>query len=208
MNSRLTLLAVMGMAVVAAAEPAAKTLCRELEQHLQTLKSLEIRYKASGSGIGEETAQGRLIWVKPDRFLHETPNWTVCETGDEQWRYLKDQNTLIRERAPEQSEWRPGDILFYAASRFRPETLEHREDGTRVVGVRSMDESAPGEGIIEFPAEGIQPLALSIRPPEGGDVHYVIVEWTENGKPEATLFEPPDVPPENLIDFRAAGSKR
>jgi len=188
-----------------AASPA-ETLCHQLERHLQSLQSLELRYEADGPGAGDEGASGRIVWVKPDRFLHDTPGWTLCEIGDEQWRYLKQQNTLIRERVVKGSEWRPEDILFHASSRFRPVTLEEREDGARVVTLHSETPNVPGEGILEFGAEGFRPTILTVLPPDGADIRYVITEWIENAEPEAALFDAPDVSPENLIDFRTVGS--
>lgn len=206
-RSLLLWLLICASAQANAATPA-EALCRQLEQHLQSLKSLEISYEADGPGAGDESINGRIVWAKPDRFLHDTPDWTVCETGAEQWRFLKQQNTLIRERASEESEWRPEDVLFHSSSRFRPDTLEVQDDGTRVVTLHSEQASAPGVGILEFPADRIQPGVLTIRPPDGGDIRYVIRDWVENEEPDASLFEAPEVPPENLIDFRAAGNSK
>ncbi|MFZ5434660.1 MAG: hypothetical protein ACOZB3_12910 [Calditrichota bacterium] len=174
---------------------------------MQSLKSLEIRYLAKDAGTEGDSVVGRIIWDKPDRFLHETPSWTLCESNGEQWRYLKDQQTLIREAAPEQSEWLPETVLFSASSGFEPSSLTANEDGRRIVRLRSKDPAVPGEGIIEFSPNGIQPVSVSFISPDGANSYYRIVQWSEDLNPDTALFEPPEVPAENLIDFRSAGKR-
>jgi outer membrane lipoprotein-sorting protein len=186
----------------AAADPG--PLYVSLEQRLQALKSLEIQYQAAGSA-GDNVVEGRMIWIKPDRFYHDTPEWTVCQTGDEQWRYLKKQNTLIREAASEQSEYSPQNVLFNLEKNFRATGLDEAPDGHRILKLETLKKDEPGGISIEFPRHKSIPDALTFVQPDGSTVRYVVTRWDENVKPDPSLFAPPAVPAENLIDFRAAG---
>ncbi len=186
------------------ATPDPRPLYASLEQRLQALKSLEIQYRAVGLA-GDDAVEGRMIWIKPDRFYHDTPEWTVCQTGEEQWRYLKGQQTLIREAANEQSEFSPQNVLFDLKKSFRAASVEQGADGRRVLKLESLKPDVPGGVTVEFPANGNVPDALVFSQPDGSNVRYTINRWDENVKPDPVLFAPPDVPPENLIDFRGAG---
>jgi len=189
---------------LAVAAPDADQLYASLERRLQALKTLEIRYKAVGSS-GEDVVSGRMIWVKPDRFYHDTPEWTVCQNGNEQWRYLKGQNTLILEAASEQSEFSPQNALFNLKNSFQAASIQPNGDNHRVLILKSRKPDVPGEVTIEFPSQSDTPDEMAFSDSSGTDVHYRIVRWDENVKPDTSLFTPPGVPPENLIDFRAAG---
>jgi outer membrane lipoprotein-sorting protein len=180
-----------------------------LERRLQALKSLEIRYEAETAEVEGQLIAGRMLWEKPDRFLHETPEWTLCETGDEQWRYLKEQNTLIREDVRDnQSEWLPEEVLFNLRKNFRASGTGTSENGHRVLRLEPTDAAVGGEASLEFPVGQQTPDGLRFTSPDGTQLRYRISSWRENIAVDTALFSPPAVPVENIIDFRGAGQSR
>ncbi|RPH96349.1 hypothetical protein EHM69_01405 [candidate division KSB1 bacterium] len=192
---------------LACAETPAENLYSTLERRLQALNSLDIRYEARAES-DNALIEGRLVWVKGDRFFHDTPEWSVCETGREQWRYLKTQNTLIRENISEQSDWLPEEVLFNARKNFRAVQLENRPDGDRVLTLEPFDKTLGGTVTLTFSADRDYPGALDLRPPDGTVMHYSVMVWNENGPIDSALFTPPEVPVENLLDFRGAGTSK
>lgn len=177
-------------------------LYRSLERHLQSLKSLEIHYRAEGA-TPEGAVTGRMIFQKPDKFFHDTPEWTLCEVGTEQWRYLKQQTTLILEKA-EAREWLPETLLLNLGRNLEPAMLLSAENGVRTLKLTSSDPSAPAEVDLRFAAGQSVPSSIHYTLEDGSSVHYELEQWMENAPPPATLFEAPDVPAEQRIDFRAA----
>jgi outer membrane lipoprotein-sorting protein len=195
-------LLLLGLRATAATDP--QPLYASLERRLQALKSLEIQYQAEGSA-GGNVVQGRMIWIKPDRYYHDTPEWTVCQNGAEQWRYLKDQETLILEAAAAQSEFSPQNVLFDLKKNFHAVSLDESGEGRRVLKLESEKPDVAGGVSIEFPARANVPDAMAFSQPDGSVVRYNVTQWEENVKPDPALFTPPGVPPENIIDFRGAG---
>ena len=180
-----------------------------LEQRLQALKSLEIQYEAETAAVEGQLITGRMVWIRPDRFFHDTPEWSLCETGREQWRHLKEQNTLIREDVRDnQSEWLPEEVLFNLRETFRASGMTDSEDGRRVLRLEPVDATIGGEASLEFPTNKPIPDALQFTSPDGTQLRYRIISWRENIGVDTLLFSPPDVPVENIIDFRGAGQNR
>ena len=195
-------------ASVVAADSAAERLAAALERRLQSLKSLEILYEADDPLNGGEAVRGRMIWVMPDRFYHDTPEWTLCERGGEQWRLLKEQRTLILERAAEESEWSCETVLFHISRDFRAVALDTLDDGRRVLALEATGGVAGGWARLEFAPREDRPDRLEFQPEDGNVTRYRILDWRENTAPDTAIFAPPQVPPENVIDFRAAGAGR
>jgi outer membrane lipoprotein-sorting protein len=178
-----------------------------LEHRLQKVKSLEIQYRIE-SGPAESAVQGHMVWVKPDHFYHDTPEWTLSQNGAEQWRHLKTQNTLIRETVTENNELSPQSVLFNLKRDFRPATMDVRDDGRRILRLEALNKNLAGSATLEFPADKSIPEVIEFVQPDGSTLRYNITEWRENIKPDMTLFEAPEVPSENVIDFRGAGTGR
>lgn len=192
----------------AVAAPDAAQLFSALERRLQALQSLEIQYQATADEAGDQTVAGRMIWIKPDRFLHETPEWTLCEIGSEQWRLLKSQQTLIREAVADKSDFQPETILFSMSRSLKPKSLTIGAAGERVLRMESSNPQVPGYAVLEFPAHEDIPSMLEFLQADGTPLRYQITRWDENVQPDPSLFTPPTVPPENVIDFRGAGTGR
>lgn len=191
-----------------AASPA-EELYSALERRLHALNTLDIRYEAVGEAVEGRQLAGRLLWVKPGHFLHDTPEWSLCELGAERWRYLKAQNTLIREDIrDDQSEWLPDEVLFNLRQSFRARGLKEIEGGRRVLHLQPADEAVSGEATLEFAAGSSRPDALAFTSPDGQSLRYLLVTWSENVSVDSSEFSPPDVPPENVMDFRGAGQSR
>jgi hypothetical protein len=204
MKRSLLLLLINASLILAGTGSEAERWRADLEQRLQSLNSLEIRYEAQGTALDQGTLEGRMIWIRPDRFYHDTPEWTLCEAGGEQWRLLKAQNTLIREAVPPSGGFLPEDVLFNLRNGYRATGLEKREDGGQTLSLEPEDRDAPAEVTLGFARGRRVPDALQFRGPDGAVIRYWIVSWEENLKPDSSLFEPPRVPPENVIDFRGA----
>ena len=180
-----------------------------LERRLQALQSLEIRYEAEGEAVDGGQLAGRLLWGKPERFFHETPEWSLCEVGAERWRYLKTQNTLIREDVrDDQSAWLPDEMLFNLRRSFRASALAETDGGRRVLHLQPADPAMGGEAALEFAAGSSRPDALEFTSPDGTSLRYRIATWGENVSIDSSVFSPPNVPPENVMDFRGAGQGR
>jgi outer membrane lipoprotein-sorting protein len=180
-----------------------------LERRLQALQSLEIRYEAEGEAVEGGQLAGRLLWVKPERFFHETPEWSLCEVGAQRWRYLKTQNTLIREDVrDDQSAWLPDEVLFNLRRSFRASALEETDGGRRVLHLQPADPAMGGEAALEFAAGSSRPDALEFTSPDGTSLRYRIATWRENVSIDGSVFSSPNVPPENVMDFRGAGQGR
>ncbi len=203
-----TALFLVALALPAIASPDAAQLYSALERRLQALKSLEIQYQATADGGGDDIVSGRMVWLKPDRFLHDTPEWTFCEVGDEQWRLLKGQQTLIRERVTEKDDFQPETILFNMSRSLKPKSLTVGAAGERILRLESGNPQAPGYAVLEFPAREDVPSLLEFLQADGTTLRYQITRWDENVQPDPTLFTPPNVPPENVIDFHGAGTGR
>jgi len=204
MKHNLLILAVVLVTAQLFAASSGEQLAASLERHLQSLKSLEIQYQAAGAADGK-TIEGRMILVKPNRFYHDTPEWTVCRTGDEQWRYLKAQNTLIIEPASQDYTVSPQSALFNLERDFHVVGLDTLASGDRELKLEPVKSNVTGELTLDFPSGASIPNALGFTSPDGGVLHYTISRWDENVKLDASLFTPPSVPPENRVDFRGAG---
>jgi outer membrane lipoprotein-sorting protein len=179
-----------------------------LEQRLHSLKSLEIQYRAEGGESGDEVIQGRMIWVRPDRFYHDTPEWTLVEIDGEQWRLLKEQGTLIREIVQDKNDYSPQHVLFNLRKSFRLKSLDLHDDGRRILTLESLDSNIPGSASLEFPEQSDVPDVLQFTQADGSYIRYQISGWNENITPDPELFNAPTVAPENVIDFRDAGTDR
>ncbi len=180
----------------------------DLERHLQSTKSLELKYSASGTALTDGPLVGRMVFLRPAQFLHETPEWTLCESGADEWRYLKAQNTLILERVVEREDWSPEAMLLNLRTELRAKDLTKREDGTRILYLASDDASAPQTIVLEFARNALVPNVLRFEQIDGTSAVYQIDEWTENQEIDDALFLPPEVPDENRIDFRFDKSDR
>ena len=202
MNSKALLTVLVAYVLAGYAAPSPAKLYSDLEHHLQSLKSLEVTYEAEGTAMANGSVSGRLVWVKPDKFLHETPEWTLGETGTDQWRYLKAQNTVILESSAGDDRWTPEGVLFDLGKSFRPESVEEEGDGTLLLILRSSDANIPGDATLEFPSESKVPSKLTFRLADGTETSYRINDWKENQKYDGATFKAPQVPAENVIDFR------
>ncbi len=191
----------------AAASPADE-LYQRLERHLQSLKTLEIEYTATGEAIGDVPLQGRMIWRKPDQFYHDTAEWTLCETGDEEWRYLKSQNTLILEISEDRESWTPETMLLNFRKDLKPTNLETSADGVQILFMKSSDPTAPQNVVLEFESNSAHPKQLRFETLDGADATYIINNWNDGARVDTTVFAPPTVPEENRIDFRKAHTDR
>jgi outer membrane lipoprotein-sorting protein len=190
-----------------AATPA-ETLYSNVEQHLHSLKTLEIRYEAVGAALPNGSLEGRMIWSKPNLFYHETPEWTLCETGDSEWRYLKTQNTLIWEDSKDQSTFMPENLLFVLSKDVQAESLEEKENGLRLLTIKTSSSDNAGKMTMELPAGSLKPERISFIQADGSKIQYRIRQWNESIKIDSALLIPPEVPSENRIDFRRAGKDK
>jgi hypothetical protein len=179
----------------------------EVERHLRSLPTLEVEYRAEGLAFGDSGMIGRMFWFRPDYFLHDTPEWTHCDTRSEQWRFLKAQNTLIRETPQGRSDWLPESILLDISVRLTPKELAESENGEMVLTLRSDSPQSPGSVLLRFEPETKHPNEIEFRGEDGSITLYRILQWKENTNIDSNLFVPPAVPAENLIDFRATGDK-
>ena len=183
----------------------AERLCDDLERRLQSLKSLEILYEADAGNAAGESVPGRMVWLRPNHFYHDTPEWTLCETESEQWRHLKESQTLIRERASEDGRWSLESMLFNLRDEFRPTALDDLGDGGRALSLEARDSDMAGTAVLTFASGEVVPSALEFLTADGSVSYYRVVEWRENPDVGESLFDPPSVPAENVLDFRATG---
>lgn len=204
MKTKYLITGVMSCVFAGIAAPSPAKLCSDLERHLRSLRSLEVRYEAEGTTIANGGISGHLIWTRPDKFYHDTPEWTLCEIGSEQWRHLKTQNTLIREVSNTREQWTPEHVLFDLGKNFRPASVDERDDGARVLWLASSDANVSGNVTLVFPPGSRVPDQIHIQMPDETETDYFLVEWNENIVVDSGLFAPPEVPAENVIDFRAA----
>jgi len=204
MKVRVFLIAILACVVTGYAAPSSAKIYSDLERHLRSLKSLDLEYEATGTNLGDGGLSGRMVWARPDKFYHDTPEWTLCEIGREQWRYLKTQNTLIREASKKDESWTPESVLFDLGKSFRAQSAEELGDGTRTLLLQSSDANAPGDVMLEFPPEAKVPDLIRFQLADGTVTEYRITDWRENVAVDPALFTPPDVPAENTIDFRTA----
>jgi len=199
------LLSVLVLCAIALAESLPKEFYSGLEQHLRSLPTLEVAYLASGPAFGDSGMAGRMYWVRPDYFLHETPDWIQCDARNEQWRYLRKQNTLIRETPEGRSDWLPESVLLNTGIDLVPKRLDTADDGGRVLTLESTNSSSPGVVFMRFDPKQEHPYEIDVEGEDGGRTVYEITQWEENGAIDTAMFAPPDVPAENLIDFRTTG---
>lgn len=177
-----------------------------LERHLQSLNTLEIRYIAVQPEVSDEPVDGHIIWESPDGFYHDTPEWTTCENGDIQWRYLKRQNTLILENSDRKNSLKPENILFDFRDEFHPVDLTI-VDENRHLRLERNDAELDAEAVLIFAGDSDRIRELRVSSNDEPATVYRFTAWEENVEPDSGLFVPPEVPAENLIDFRLPGKK-
>jgi hypothetical protein len=174
---------------------------------LRSLPTLEVEYHAEGLAFGDSGMVGHMYWLRPDFFLHDTPEWMHCDTRTEQWRYLKTQNTLIRETPQGRSDWLPESILLDISVKLSPKELIAAAEGAKVLILRSDSPESPGVVYLRFEPDAKHPSEIEFKGEDGSATLYRITLWKENAIIDSHLFAPPNVPAENLIDFRATGDK-
>jgi hypothetical protein len=201
----LLLIALLASGLQAAESP--EQFYADVEQHLRSLPTLEVEYRAEGLAFGDSGMVGHMYWLRPDYFLHDTPEWMHCDTRAEQWRYLKSQNTLIRETPQGRSDWLPESILLDISVKLSPKELTTSDAGKKILTLKSDSPESQGVVYLRFEADAKHPSEIEFRGDDGSATMYRITSWKENAKIDSHLFEPPAVPAENLIDFRATGDK-
>jgi outer membrane lipoprotein-sorting protein len=179
----------------------------EVERHLRSLPTLEVEYHAEGLAFGDSGMVGYMYWLRPNYFLHNTQEWMHCDTRTEQWRYLKAQNTLIRENSQDRSDWLPESILLDVSVKLTPKELTTTDDGRRVLTLKSDSPQSPGIVYLRFEPTTKHPFEIEFSGDDGSGTLYRITQWKENSSIDSHLFVPPVVPAENLIDFRTTGDK-
>ena len=173
-----------------------------VERHLRSLPSLEIGYRASGPDFPEGGIEGRLVFRRPDGFYHDTPEWTQCETGSVQWRYLKEQETLLIEDAEGRSEWTPEAVLLSLNRELAPFDIVAQENGDTLLILDAVSEQVSGQVDMVFAANKRVPKEIEFKGDDGIGSRYEILMWNETVDLDSSLFIPPAVPNENRIDFR------
>jgi len=184
------------------ADKAAETYYSAVERHLRSLPSLEIGYRATGQDFPVEGLDGRLAFLRPDGFYHDTPEWTHCEMGSEQWRYLKGQNTLLLETAEGRSEWTPESVLLSLNQELLPFELVRNENGDTTLILDAVSAQVNGQVEMLFDANKRVPKAIIFKSDEGSGSRFDILMWNESIAIDSALFIPPNVPDDNRIDFR------
>jgi hypothetical protein len=185
------------------ANKAADEFYSAVERHLRSLPSLEIGYRATGPDFPQGGLEGRLAFQRPDGFYHDTPEWTQCEHGAEQWRYLKEQQTLLLENADGRSEWSPESVLLSLDKDLVPYDVISAENGDTVLVLDAVSAQVTGQVEMTFAAGKRVPKEISFKDDDGNSSsRYEILMWHESVKLDSALFLPPDVPAENKIDFR------
>lgn len=198
---------ILGLAPLLMAADSPTEYYSRVERHLRSLPTLEVEYFAEGLAFGDEGMVGHMYWLRPDYFLHDTPEWSHCDTRAEQWRYLKGQNTLIRETPQGRSDWLPESILLDISVELQPRELSTAESGQTVLTLRSDSPNSPGELFLRFDEASLHPNEIEYMGDDGSTTVYRIVRWLENAAIDTSLFTPPIVPVENLIDFRTSGGE-
>jgi outer membrane lipoprotein-sorting protein len=205
MRNRSVLLAIFlfAFAVVPgrAATPA-QDLFAKMERHLRDLNSLQVTYQAEGAAFPEGGERGTMVWVRPDGFYHDTPEWTLAQRGRERWRYLKDQQTLILEDVRPDEPLLPEQVLFELRQDVEPETVEtdSGEAGALKLTLSETGENEPGHVWLWMRPESVTPFKLSWPLADGTIVIYRVESWQENAPANDALFDAPHT--ENVIDFR------
>jgi|SRR3989339_410345 len=207
MKVKVLLLIVVFASGLRAAESPAKFYA-DVERHLRSLPTLEVQYLAQGMAFGDSGMVGHMYWLRPDYFLHDTPEWMHCDTRVEQWRYLKAQNTLIRETPQGRSDWLPESILLDISVKLSPRDLISTVEGQKELVLKSDSPQSPGVVYLRFEPDTKHPYEIEFAGDDGTSTVYRITQWKENSSIDSHLFVPPEVPAENLIDFRTAGDKK
>lgn len=202
MNNIKIVTAILLVCAPAFANKAAEAYYSGVEQHLRSLPSLEIGYHASGADFPTAGIDGRLAFLRPDGFYHDTPEWTHCELGTEQWRFLKEQQTLMLETAEGRSEWSPESVLLSLNRELVPFDLESGENGDTTLILDAISDQVSGKVLMTFSANKRSPKQIVFENDEGSGAHYEILMWHESVTIDSALFLPPEVPIENRIDFR------
>lgn len=201
-NSKI-LIVLLLICVPAFANKAAEDYYSTVERHLRSLPSLEIGYRATGPDFPKEGLEGRIVFQRPSGFYHDTPEWTLCESGAEQWRYLKEQQTLLLETAEGRSDWSPEVVLLSLNRELVPFDLVKTASGDTTLVLDAMSAQVSGQVEMTFAANKRVPKEISFKDDEGNNTsHYEILMWHESVKLDSGLFLAPAVPAENKIDFR------
>jgi len=186
---------------VRAATPA-EDLFAKMEHHLRQLSSLEVVYKAEGEAFPESGQAGRMVWTRPDGFFHDTPEWTLAQRGEERWRYLKAQQTLILEDVREDDPLMPEQVLFALGRDVEPGALEtdpSEENASKLTLIAALEEGS--SSIWLWLNEGsITPFRLAWPLADGTVVTYRIEAWHEDILAPDSLFRPPEA--SHVINFR------
>ncbi|MFH1010901.1 MAG: hypothetical protein V1784_06680 [bacterium] len=184
-----------------AATPA-EDLFTKTERHLQKLKSLEVVYGAEGAAFPEGGQSGRMVWVRPDGFYHDTPEWTMAQRGRERWRYLKEQQTLILEDVRAEEPLLPEQVFFALREDVKPETLEAdpEEGGAHKLTLRATAENSEGMIWLWLRQGAVTPFKLAWPLVDGSVITYRVESWQEEMPVDNALFVAPQT--EHVIDFR------
>jgi outer membrane lipoprotein-sorting protein len=174
----------------------------KMERHLRGLQTLEVRYTAEGEIFADSALKGRMVWARPDRFYHDTPEWALAQIGDEKWRYLKGQNTLILETVRDDDAQLPEDVLFALKEDVTAETLtvDSSESGAHKLTLHSSNEQTADDFWLWLQANSDRPLKIAWRLPDGTIAAYRVESWRENISVDDGLFIRPEA--NETIDFR------
>ncbi len=174
----------------------------KMERHLRELPSLEVRYTAEGEVFADSALNGRMVWIRPDRFYHDTPEWTLSQHGDERWRYLKSQSTLILETVRDDDPQLPEEVLFALNEDVTAETLaiDPAESGAHKLTLHATNEQTADEFWLWLQTDSDQPLKIAWRLPDGTIAAYRVESWRENIAVDDGLFTRPEA--NEIIDFR------
>lgn len=188
----------------ASAGTPAEELFDKMERHLRRLGSLEVVYTAEGTAFPDSGLRGRMLWVRPGSFYHDTPEWTLAQRGNERWRHLKGQQTLILESVRADEPLLPEQVLFALRRDVEPETLETdpEEAGAHKLTLRTIGESGEGHLWLWLRRDAVTPFKLAWPIPDGTLVAYRVESWRERVHVEDDLFTPPRA--EHVIDWRPA----
>lgn len=180
----------------------AEELFDKMERHLRQLGSLEVIYAAEGPAFPDSGYRGRMLWVRPGGFYHDTPEWTLAQRGDDRWRYLKKQQTLILESVRTDEPMLPEQVLFALRRDVVPDTLEidPSEDGAHKLTLNVSGESGEGALWLWFRGDAVTPFKLAWPLPDGMLAAYRIQSWRERVHVDDDLFVPPRV--DHVIDWR------
>ncbi|MBK6910677.1 MAG: hypothetical protein IPH10_07040 [bacterium] len=184
------------------AASAAEEYYAAVERHLRSLPSLEIGYRAKGPEFPEAGLEGRLAFRRPDGFYHDTPEWTHCEVNGEQWRLLKEQVTLLLEDAEGRAGWTPEVVLLSLNRELSPYDLVSQADGDTLLVLDAASAQVSGQVNMLFAPNRRVPKRIEFVGDEGVTSSYEILMWHEAVTLDSSLFAPPAVPAENVIDFR------